>query len=74
MLLFASLCKFVQLFSTLGYSYFVFIVTILGGITIEEPQPAPIETTYFTPSHLRVFKSGTIDFMQVYFSNQFSNL
>uniref|UniRef100_T1HHU8 Caprin-1_dimer domain-containing protein n=1 Tax=Rhodnius prolixus TaxID=13249 RepID=T1HHU8_RHOPR len=52
------------LFSTLGYSYFVFIVTILGGITIEEPQPAPIETTYFTPSHLRVFKSGTIDFMQ----------
>ncbi|XP_073997204.1 cell cycle associated protein caprin family member isoform X2 [Rhodnius prolixus] len=35
-----------------------------SGITIEEPQPAPIETTYFTPSHLRVFKSGTIDFMQ----------
>ncbi|KAK9509685.1 hypothetical protein O3M35_006946 [Rhynocoris fuscipes] len=33
-------------------------------IPIEEPAQATIETTYFTPSHLRVFKSGTIDFMQ----------
>ncbi|XP_024083074.1 caprin-1-like [Cimex lectularius] len=29
------------------------------------PGAPSIETTYFTPSHLRVFKSGTIDFMQV---------
>lgn len=28
-------------------------------------NPNAIETTYFTPSHLRVFQSGTIDFMQV---------
>ncbi|CAH1400611.1 unnamed protein product [Nezara viridula] len=27
-------------------------------------NPNAIETTYFTPSHLRVFQSGTIDFMQ----------
>uniref|UniRef100_A0A069DV10 Caprin-1 dimerization domain-containing protein n=1 Tax=Panstrongylus megistus TaxID=65343 RepID=A0A069DV10_9HEMI len=36
-----------------------------SGVNIEETTTqAPIETTYFTPSHLRVFKSGTIDFMQ----------
>jgi len=32
---------------------------------VEEPRnAAPIETTFFTPRHLSVFKSGTIDFMQ----------
>lgn len=40
-------------------------VPIVNPVTVPEPVPVQqIETTYFTPSHLRVFQSGTIDFMQ----------
>lgn len=40
-------------------------VPVAAAVTVPEPVPVQsIETTYFTPSHLRVFQSGTIDFMQ----------
>ncbi|KAF6199304.1 hypothetical protein GE061_007330 [Apolygus lucorum] len=40
------------------------VTAIPAGQPIPGQTPQQIETAYFTPSHLRVFQSGTIDFMQ----------